>query len=106
MRRARPGSEEVDGRRQGYVMSENSTTWLSAPNSAAFWREHVRLNHGGLEFRFDRAAQLDETRPHRTQEFLIVGRHCCRLVETAARWRRATRRRQCPIPDRPSERTG
>lgn len=62
-------------------MSENLTTGLSAPDSPDFWREHIWLDHGGLNFRFDCAAQLDETRPHRTQEFLIVDWHCCRLVE-------------------------
>ena len=61
--------------------------------------EHVRPNHAGPDVRFNRAAQPDETRPHRTQEFLSVGWRCCGLVKMAAQRRRATRRRQCPIPD-------
>ena len=42
-------------------MFENSPTGLSAPDSAAFWREHVRLNHGGLTDREGNAEASDST---------------------------------------------
>lgn len=42
----------------GYVVAETNTTGLSSTDRAAYWREHVRLNHGGLDFEFDREASF------------------------------------------------
>lgn len=38
-----------------YVVSTTDTSVLAAVDRPDFWRDHVRVNHGGLDLRFDRA---------------------------------------------------
>lgn len=40
----------------GYVVAQTDTSTFGAAERPQFWREHVRLNHGGLDFSFDQAA--------------------------------------------------
>lgn len=68
MRRARPGSEEVDGCRRATSWPRTQPRGCRRPTARPSDASTSGC-HGGLDFRFDRATQLDETRPHRRRNY-------------------------------------
>ncbi|ORI12866.1 hypothetical protein BJD99_01740 [Rhodococcus sp. 1163] len=56
-----------------YVVSTIDTTLLPATDRPGFWREHVRFNHGGLDFAFDETMGFSgKTVVQRSEEFQLV----------------------------------